>query len=209
MLGVSLLPSAAYAVINLIDRYTRTEALADQSTTLVPVIDERPWLDMLYQLRRYGFLIVPAFLALYLLSENGRSATRRIGLTFTQPWRDLGHGLALGAAVGIPGLAFYLAGRAIGLNVSIEPTTQGVAWWSLAILLVGALANAIIEEVVVVGYLAERLRDLRWAVPAIIIASCCSAAPTTCTRAPGWRSATSPWACCTPGTTWCGEAESA
>lgn len=171
MLGVSLLPSATYAIINLIDRYTRSTALADQSTTLVPVIDERPWLDVLYQLRRYGFLIIPAFLALYLLSQNGRSATRRIGLTFTHPLRDGAHGLALAAAVGIPGLAFYLAGRALGLNVNVEPTSQGVAWWSLLILLIGALANAIIEEVVVVGYLAERLRDLTWAVPAIIAVS--------------------------------------
>lgn len=171
MLGVSLLPSASYAVLNLIDRYTQSRALADQSTTLVPVLDERAWLDVAYQLRRYGFLIIPALLALYLLSTRERRGASRIGLTLNRSGSDLGHGLTLAALVGVPGLAFYLAGRALGLNVEIQTTSQDAVWWSILILLVGALANAIIEEIVVVGYLSERLRDLAWATPAIIAAS--------------------------------------
>lgn len=171
VLGVSVLSSGSYAIITLIDRYTQPIPLAEQSTTVVPTIDERAWLDILYQLRRYAFLVVPALLALYLLSANGRSATRRIGLNWAQPGRDLLHGLGLAAVVGIPGLAFYAAGRALGLNVEIQVTDVDAVWWSLLILLIGALANGVLEEVVVVGYLTERLKDLRWGLAAIIIAS--------------------------------------
>ena len=68
--------------------------------------------------------LVPVALALYLLGENGRSALRRIGLTAARPWRDLGWGVALAASIGIPGLAFYAVGRAIGITVQVDEGTE-------------------------------------------------------------------------------------
>ena len=35
------------------------------------------------------------------------------------------------------------------------------AWWTIPMLLFAAMQNALLEEVIAVGYLMERLRDLR------------------------------------------------
>lgn len=171
VLGVTVLSSATYAVLNLIDRYTIDVPLGEQSATLNPTLNARPWLDLLYQLRRYAFLALPALLALYLLSANGRSAVRRIGLDLHRFGRDLAHGVALAAAIGIPGLGVYALGRALGVTVQLQVTTLDAFWWTIPVLVIGAFANGFLEEVVVVGYLAERLKDLRWGVAAIIVAS--------------------------------------
>lgn len=171
VLGVSLLGSATLAALNLLDRYTIDVPLAEQSATLNATANERGWLDLLYQLRRIVFLALPALLALYLLSAGGRSAVRRIGLDLTRPGRDLLHGLALAAAVGIPGLGVYLAGRALGITVEVRPAALDAFWWTVPVLILAAAANGFLEEVVVVGYLAERLRDLRWGIAAIILLS--------------------------------------
>ncbi|ACQ82271.1 Abortive infection protein [Beutenbergia cavernae DSM 12333] len=171
MLGVSLLGSATLAILNLVDRLTIDIPLGDQSATLNPPANERPWLDLLYQLRRIAFLALPAFLALYLLSANGRSAARRIGLDLTRPWKDLRDGVVLAALVGIPGLGVYAIGRALGITVEVRASGLDGIWWTVPVLILAALANALVEEVVVVGYLAERLRELRWQVPAILVVS--------------------------------------
>lgn len=171
VLGVSLGQSAVYSAVRLLDRYTREIPLADQTATLNPTQSPRPWLDLVYQLLGIGFALVPVALALYLLSANGRSALRRIGLDAARPLRDLGLGLGLAAVIGIPGLAFYLAGRALGLNVEIQAAGLDAYWWTVPVLVLSALQNALLEEVVAVGYLMERLADLRWTAPAIIAAS--------------------------------------
>jgi membrane protease YdiL (CAAX protease family) len=44
-------------------------------------------------------------------------------------------------------------------------------WWTVPVLLLSALENAIVEEVIAVGYLLSRLRDLRWTPWIAIIAS--------------------------------------
>lgn len=171
VLGVTVLGSATLAALNLVDRLTIDVPLGEQSTSLNPPQNERPWLDLLYQLRRYAFLALPALLALYLLSANGRSAVRRIGLDLSRPGRDLLAGIGLAAAVGIPGLGVYALGRTLGITVEVRPATLDAFWWTIPVLILAALANGFLEEVVVVGYLAERLSDLRWRVAAIIVVS--------------------------------------
>ena len=171
MLGLSLGRSGLYAVVNIIDRLTAGPPLADQSTTLNPSRSPRPWLDLTYQLLQIGFALVPVALALYLLSANGRSAIRRIGLELTRPWRDLAVGVGLAAAIGIPGLGLYAAARALGLAVEVQASALNAAWWTIPVLILAALQNALLEEVIVVGYLMERLRELRWSAPAILAAS--------------------------------------
>ena len=171
VLGLSLGRSAVYAMVNMLDRLTAGPPLADQTATINQTLNARPWLDVIYQVLAIGFALVPVALALYLLSANGRSAVRQIGLTFARPWRDLGIGIGLAAAIGVPGLVLYAVGRVLGITVQVQPTTIDEHWWTIPLLIVLALKNSLLEEVVVVGYLMERLRTLRWSVPAIIAAS--------------------------------------
>ncbi|KQR17900.1 CPBP family intramembrane glutamic endopeptidase [Cellulomonas sp. Leaf334] len=171
VLGLSLGKSGLYAVVNIIDRLTAGPPLGDQTTTLNPSRSPRPWLDLTYQLLQVGFALVPVALALYLLSANGKSAVRRIGLEFTRPWRDLAVGVGLAAAIGIPGLGLYAVARTLGLAVEVQAAALNAAWWTIPVLLLAALQNALLEEVIVVGYLMERLRELRWSAPAIVVTS--------------------------------------
>ncbi|MBD7917890.1 CPBP family intramembrane metalloprotease [Cellulomonas sp. Sa3CUA2] len=171
VLGLSLGKSAVYAVVSLIARLTAGPPLAEQTTTLNASQSPRPYLDLTYQLLSIGFALLPVALALYLLSGNGRSAVRRLGLDRTRPWRDLGVGVGLAALIGIPGLGLYVAGRALGITVEVQASALDAAWWTVPVLILAALQNALLEEVVAVGYLMERLRELRWSTPAIIAAS--------------------------------------
>lgn len=171
VLGLSLGQSAVYAAVRLYVRFTAEVPLSQQTATLNPSRSPRPYVDLAYQLLDIGFALVPVALALYLMSAGGRGALRRIGLDRTRPGRDVVVGLALAAAVGVPGLAFYELGRALGLNVQVQAAGLGAYWWTVPVLLLSALQNALLEEVVAVGYLTERLLDLRWGRPGVIVAS--------------------------------------
>ncbi|GEL45848.1 CAAX amino protease [Cellulomonas hominis] len=171
VLGLSLGKSGVYALVNIVARLTEGTPLAQQSTTLNASRSPRPYLDLTYQLLQIGFALVPVALALYLLSANGRSAVRRIGLDGTRPGRDLGVGVGLAALIGLPGLALYAVGRAVGITVEVQASALNAAWWTVPVLVLAALQNALLEEVVVVGYLMERLRELRWRTPAILATS--------------------------------------
>lgn len=171
VLGLSLLASGVRAVITIADRLTAGPPLGDQSTTLNPSLSPRPWLDLTWQVYYLGFGLVPVFLALYLLWRPGRPGTRRIGLDGRRPWRDLGWGVALAAAIGIPGLAVYAIGRALDITVQVQASGLTDHWWTVPILVLSALKNALLEEVIAVAYLSERLRQLRWRGPGIVVAS--------------------------------------
>ncbi|RYV51116.1 CPBP family intramembrane glutamic endopeptidase [Pengzhenrongella frigida] len=171
VLGLSLGRSGVYALVNIVARLTEGAPLADQSTTLNPSRSPRPYLDLTYQLLSIGFALVPVALALYLLSANGRSAVRRIGLDGTRPGRDLGIGMGLAAAIGIPGLALYAVGRAVGWTVEVQASALNSVWWTVPVLILAALQNALVEEVIAVGYLMERLRELRWSPVVIVLTS--------------------------------------
>lgn len=172
VLGLSLARSGVYAVIVLLDRLTAPTDLGHQTATLnASQAADRPWLEVLYQLYHLTFALVPVALALYLLAPTMRRAARRMGLDWSRPWRDLGVGVALAAAIGIPGILFYALGRSLGLTVQVQPSGLDTTWWTVPLLLAAAAQAGLLEEVIAVGYLSERLRDLRWQVPAIIAAS--------------------------------------
>ena len=171
VLGLSLGQSAVYAVVSLVAKLTAGPPLASQSTALNVSQSPRPLLDLTYQLLSILFALIPVALALYLLSEPGRSALRRIGLDRARPWRDLGWGAALAASIGIPGLGFYALGRALGITVQVQASALSAHWWTIPVLVLAALQNALLEEVVVVGYLSEKLAQLRWRAPAIVVGS--------------------------------------
>ncbi len=171
VLGLSLGKSGIYAAVNLLDLYTRDQPLANQVADLNSSQSDRPWLDLAFQVLRIGFALVPVALALFLLAEPGRRVLRHIGLDGTRPGRDLAVGVGLAGAIGIPGIGLYVLARALGLSASVHPTALGDHWWTVTILILAAAQNALLEEVVAVAYLTERLRELRWGIPAIIVAS--------------------------------------
>ena len=171
VLGLSLGQSAVYAVVSLVAKLTAGPPLASQSTALNVSQSPRPLLDLTYQLLSIVFALIPVALALYLLSGPGRSALRRIGLTAARPWRDLGWGVALAASIGIPGLAFYAVGRALGITVQVQASALNASWWTIPVLVLSALQNGLLEEVVAVGYLSEKLGQLKWRGPVIVVAS--------------------------------------
>lgn len=171
VLGLSLGQSGVYALVNIAARLTAGTPLAEQTATLNASQSERPYLDLVYQLLSIGFALVPVALALYLLSANGRSAVRSLGLDGSRPGRDTAWGFALAAAIGIPGLAFYAVGRAVGITVEVQASALDAYWWTVPVLLLSAFQNGLLEEVIAVGYLYERTRDLGWNRVKFIVAS--------------------------------------
>jgi hypothetical protein len=161
VLGLSLGQSAVYAIVSIVAALSQGP-LKDQATALNVSRSARPYLDLTYQVLDIAFAVVPVFLALYLLSNRGRSATRAIGLDASRPGKDVGWGVTLAAAVGIPGLALYVVGRAIGITVQVQASALDQYWWTVPVLVLSAVQNALLEEVIVVGYLFERLTDLGW-----------------------------------------------
>ena len=176
VLGISLGSSAVYAVLRIIDRLTVAVALNQQSSSLNnAVTPDRPWLDLAYQLTAIAVALVPVAAALYLLRVVAPPATfspsRFLGLDLRRPGFDLGSGLLLSALIGIPGLGLYVAAKAVGLNTQVAAANLGGAWWTVPVLVLAAVQNAVLEEVIVVGYLFTRLRQIGWQVPVVLVAS--------------------------------------
>lgn len=170
VMGLSLGRSGVYAIVALVDSYTRGP-IGEQTTTLNPSLSARPWFDLTYQILAIIFALLPVLLALYLISSDRPRVWRHLGMDGTQIRRDFGWALGLGAVIGVPGLGLYLAGRAAG--VSLEVSTSGLEayWWTMPLLVLSAMKNGLLEEVLVVGYLAERLRRLGWSTPAMVLTS--------------------------------------
>jgi membrane protease YdiL (CAAX protease family) len=128
-------------------------------------------MDLGYQLYSLLVPLVAVALALYLLAGTIGEARRRIGLDGSRPTADLGTGLGLAAAIGVPGIGLYVLGRHLGLTVAVQPEGLTQVWWTIPVLLAAAVQAGLLEEVIAVGYLSERLHDLGWHVWAIIVAS--------------------------------------
>jgi membrane protease YdiL (CAAX protease family) len=172
VLGVSLGASGVYALLSLIRSLTAAKPLRQQTQTLVPsVVPDRPWLDLAFQLADIVFSLVPALLAVHLLRRDHDNPAVALGLAPARPRFDLTTGAGLAALIGIPGLGLYLAARSAGFNVTVVPAALPDVWWKAPVLVLAAAQNAILEEIVVVGYLLTRLRQLGWEVPAMVAAS--------------------------------------
>ena len=162
VLLLSLGQSAVYAVVSLTAKLTAGKPLSEQTATLNPSQSPRPYLDLTYQLLGIVFALVPVVLALYLLYRDRLDPVRTLGLDLRRPGPDLGWGTALAAAIGIPGLLLVYAAAQLGLNAEIVPAALKPVWWAVPVLILAALQNAILEEVIVVGYLMTRLRSFGW-----------------------------------------------
>ena len=170
VLGLSLGQSAVYAAVSLAEKVS-SGPLRDQTATLNASESVREYFDLAYQILGIGFALVPVALAVYLLSANGRSVADLLGVSRRDPWFDLSRGAALAALIGLPGLALYFGGRALGVTATVVPSALNEYWWTVPVLVLSALQNAVLEEVVVVGYLMTRLKDLSWSLPAVLATS--------------------------------------
>jgi membrane protease YdiL (CAAX protease family) len=94
-----------------------------------------------------------------------------LGIDLRRPGFDLAAGAILAAAIGIPGLGLYLVAKAVGINATVVAAALPPQWWAIPILVLSAVENAVLEEVVVVGYLLTRLRQLGWSTVAAVTAS--------------------------------------
>ncbi|MCU1479992.1 MAG: protease [Subtercola sp.] len=162
VLALSLGSSAVYSIVQLIDLLTRPTSLGSQTATINATVSDRAWLDLTYQFLGIAFAIAPVLLVFYLLTLSGVNPFKRLGFDATQPLRDVRRGLFLLLLIGIPGLAFYFLGRALGFTVNVVPAPLDAAWYTVPILILSALRAAITEELIVVGYLFERLGRLGW-----------------------------------------------
>ncbi|GAA1489241.1 CPBP family intramembrane glutamic endopeptidase [Brachybacterium sacelli] len=173
VLALSLGRSAVYSLIALVQALA-TGPLSAQSTSLNSSIREDPWLDLFYQLLSIAFTLVPVALVVLLLALTAGSlkqALADLGMDPTRPMRDLGWGVAITAGVGLPGLAIYYVGRALGATVEVIPAALDAHWWTVPVLVLHAVKNAVLEEVIVVGYLYQRLERLGWSGRRIILVS--------------------------------------
>jgi membrane protease YdiL (CAAX protease family) len=159
VLAVSVGSSAVYAVLSLLRKLTAPGGLRSAQATLNGSYAVNQWIDLLYQLANALFLVVPALLALHLLTRD-QVRLDFLGLDRTRPRSDLLRGMGLAALIGIPGLLLYLAAHALGLSATIVPSGLPDVWWRPPVLVLSAVMNATLEEVVVVGYVITRLRQL-------------------------------------------------
>lgn len=171
VLLLSLGASAIWSVLQFVDVSTRPTPIGEQQVSLNPTRSDRAWLDLAYQLTGIFLDLVPVALVIWLLWRARRPHLGALGIDFTRPTRDTASGIALVLIIGVPGLALYFAGRALGLTVDVLPAPLDAYWFTVPVLLLSALRAGLTEEVIVIGYLFERLRRLGWGTWQIIVST--------------------------------------
>lgn len=158
--AVSLGASGVYAFVSLIGSLTAHQTLSSQHAVLNGTqAPGRPLLDLFLQLVSLGSGVAPVLLAFYLLARSGEGA-RAIGVDLSQPRRDFLRGAGLAAAIGFSGLGLYILAFKAGFNVNVVAESLPAVWWRFPVLILSALQNGLLEEVLVTGYLLTRLRKL-------------------------------------------------
>jgi membrane protease YdiL (CAAX protease family) len=61
--------------------------------------------------------------------------------------------------------------RASGFNLTVVPESLPDVWWRIPVLILSAVQNAVLEEVIVLGYLLRRLGQSGWTPMAALLTS--------------------------------------
>jgi membrane protease YdiL (CAAX protease family) len=172
VLALSLGASGVSALISFVGSATAPGSLADQAAHLnSSQAPDRPWLDLAWQLFGIATALVPVALVAHLLTREGTGGLRAVGLDLRRPRFDLAWGAVIAAGIGGTGLLLYLGARAAGFNLTVVPESLPDVWWRIPVLVAAAVQNAVLEEVVVVGYLLRRLDQTGWTPMAALAAS--------------------------------------
>jgi membrane protease YdiL (CAAX protease family) len=164
VLGVSLGLSGIYALLY----YVRAEITVKggiSGTTATVVSGPNTsyvWLDVLDNLADVLHGLAPALLAVVLLTRDPGGVGFGIGLDRRRLGPDLMAGIGFAALIGIPGIGLVWAAHQLGINASLAVVNLPDIWYRVPLLLLEAAQNGILEEIVVVGYLLTRLRQLGW-----------------------------------------------
>lgn len=156
VLALSIGKSAVYSVLSFV-RSLMTAPLSEQATALNPSRAEQAIWDAIYRVFDVFFDLALVALVLYLLWWPAQSAFQRIGLTFSRFGRDVGTAVLLLASIGIPGLVLYALSRLMGLTLQVQASELDAAWWTIPLLLLSAVRAGLLEEIILNGYLFERL----------------------------------------------------
>jgi membrane protease YdiL (CAAX protease family) len=158
--AVSLGASGLYAFVSLIGSLTAPKALGQQQAVLNGTLAPgRPLLDLFLQLTSIAIALAPVLLVFYLMSRSGEGPSD-LGLDTSQPGWDLLKGAILAALIGGSGLALYLAAYKLGFALNVVAENLPPVWWRIPVLVLSAAHNGILEEIVVLGYLLNRLDQL-------------------------------------------------
>ena len=158
--AVSLGASGLYALVNLIGSLTAPQSLGKQTTVLNgSLAPGRPLLDLTLQLLNITLSLAPVLLVFYLLARAGEGPSS-IGVDASQPGRDLARGAGLAAVIGGTGLGLYLIAYHVGVELNVVAENLPDIWWRIPVLVLSAAHNAIVEEVIMIGYLLSRLDRL-------------------------------------------------
>jgi membrane protease YdiL (CAAX protease family) len=160
LFSVSLGASGVRAVVSLIGSLTERKALSAQHVVMNgSQAPGRPLFDLILQLVSIVIGVAPVLLAFYLLVRNGERPSS-IGVDASQPGRDLLRGAGIAAVIGGGGLGLYILAFKAGISLNIVAAGLPDVWWRFPVLVLSALQDGILEEVLVVGYLLSRLRML-------------------------------------------------
>jgi membrane protease YdiL (CAAX protease family) len=157
---VSLGASGLYAFVSLIGSLTAPKALGQQQAVLNgSLAPGRPLLDLFLQLTNIAIGFAPVLLVFYLMSRSGEGPSD-LGLDTSQPGWDVLKGAILAALIGGSGLGLYLAAYKLGFALNVVAENLPAVWWRIPVLVLSAAHNGILEEIVVLGYLLNRLDQL-------------------------------------------------
>jgi len=162
VLMLSLGGSALYSVLQIIDDLSQTTPLGQQSTALNSSTTTVQYVDLARQLVGIAVDLAPVALVCYLLWSARRPHLSRLGIDRFRVKPDLGGPVLIALCIGIPGLALYFTGRALGFTVDVDPAALGSYWWTVPVLLLSAVRSGLQEEVIVIGYLYARLGEIGW-----------------------------------------------
>ncbi len=165
-LGLSALRSS----LALLNALLQPVPLSSQQVALNAPVSEVSIVDLAFQLVGVLQLIGWGALGAYLLLRSG-IALRTVGLDARRPGRDALGAAVLAAGIGIPGLGLYLVAHALGVSLTVAPTTLTDTWWRIPVLVAAAAANAWAEELIMIGWLLTRLRQLGWSENRSLLAS--------------------------------------
>jgi membrane protease YdiL (CAAX protease family) len=163
VLSLSLLPSAIDAVLS----YLQAPVNRGVAVSLFPSF---PTFQFLHELLAIVFSVPPAWLVIHLARRSGEGL-EPFGLGLGTLRQDVTWGVVAAGVVAVVGLGVYLSAITLNVNRFVVPVPPLGHWWTMPILVLGALQNALLEEIVVLGYLIHRLEQFGWRTPVAVVAS--------------------------------------